>query len=193
MGTDLYGWVEIKRDQADKYWDATVKAGSVATRNYIMFATLFGTRNAEKFKPIAARRGIPTNAARETYTEFEKWGADAHSPTSITWSEIKSIDWNEEAENSIVVYEYKKGKNAELIRCNQFYEDSRLTPEAWNTLLAGGTWEVDDTLFKIGEVKKRRRRDALENKDWELLFKLMEMLAERYGDDNVRMVVWFIG
>jgi len=35
--------------------------------------------------------------------------------------------------------------------------------------------------------------NTLANKNWELLFKLMEMLAKRYGYDNVRMVVWFIG
>jgi hypothetical protein len=27
--------------------------------------------------------------------------------------------------------------------------------------------------------------------DWQMLFKIMEALAERYGDEHVRLVVWF--
>lgn len=35
------------------------------------------------------------------------------------------------------------------------------------------------------------RRSILESEDWIFLFNVMELFGERYGADNVRMVVWF--
>ena len=40
--------------------------------------------------------------------------------------------------------------------------------------------------------KKIQRKDALSS-DWKLLFDLMKRLAKDYGDENIRLVVWFSG
>jgi hypothetical protein len=45
-----------------------------------------------------------------------------------------------------------------------------------------------------GRVFKRlrlTRRDSLTDTEFPLLMSLMECLAKRYGDDHVRLVVWF--
>ncbi len=35
------------------------------------------------------------------------------------------------------------------------------------------------------------RKEALNSAGWQLLFEMMGALARHYGDDNVRLVVWF--
>lgn len=50
-------------------------------------------------------------------------------------------------------------------------------------------WEVGDTLYKLAPVS---RKEVLhQDKDWMLLFRIMEVLESRYDPDNLRLVVWF--
>jgi hypothetical protein len=54
-------------------------------------------------------------------------------------------------------------------------------------LQEGHTWQVDETTYRI---ERLTRREAL-SPDWSLLFRLMEELAQVYGENRVRLVVWF--
>jgi hypothetical protein len=50
----------------------------------------------------------------------------------------------------------------------------------------------DDMVYATpGPGRRRERRDDYLNGGWATLFKVMEALAEQFGADNVRLVVWF--
>lgn len=125
-------------------WYAVIDAGELLDRNYDAFGMLFGVRNRAGFAPVADHRGLPadvSDSVREHGTppedaDDEMWIC-YHSPTWVSWAEIKAINWEESA------------------------LDRPLT-----------------------------RRDALDD-SFQMVFELMETLAKRVGDNNVRLVVWF--
>jgi hypothetical protein len=55
------------------------------------------------------------------------------------------------------------------------------------TFPAGQEWEIEGVVYRSEKLK---RKDALSD-EWRMLFKLMKALAGQYGDDGVRLVVWF--
>lgn len=149
MGADIHGWVEVRYEYLDEFdglniWYAIIKAGQLLDRDYDAFGMLFGVRNRAGFVPVANHRGLPADASdevREHGTPPEDAGEDDwicyHSPTWITYAEIKAINWDESA------------------------LDKPLT-----------------------------RRVALED-SFQMVFEMMEALAKRVGDNNVRLVIRF--
>ena len=141
MGADIHGWVEVGDDET---WYAVINAGQLLDRNYDTFGMLFGVRNRAGFTPVAPDRGLPTDISdevREHGNPPEGADDDAwicyHSPTWISWAEVRAIQWEESA------------------------LDKPLT-----------------------------RRVALDD-SFQMVFEMMESLAKRSGDSNVRLVVWF--
>jgi hypothetical protein len=79
MSTDIYGWVETHFGDKPE-WDAAIRIRPIVHRQYGMFASLFGVRNAGlagssgvmgrgvtavgRFRAIAPGRGAPRAAAR---------------------------------------------------------------------------------------------------------------------------------
>lgn len=91
MGTDIYGWVEIKNPNSQT-WMGVMSIEYVAERNYRLFSVLFGGRyRVSGFTPIAADRGIPDDLSPEA-REF--WD-DGHDATWILWSELNEVDWDD--------------------------------------------------------------------------------------------------
>jgi hypothetical protein len=55
----------------------------------------------------------------------------------------------------------------------------------------GQEWHAEDVVFR---AERLRRRDAVRStSDWHHVFAVMAALAHRYGDDGVRLIVWFDG
>jgi len=52
-------------------------------------------------------------------------------------------------------------------------------------------WDESNGKVDIETGSPRYRREA-RSEEWNLLFDLMRILADNYGDDNVRLIVWFI-
>ncbi len=190
MGCDIHGWVEIKPMETLNYWRSVLNVGALVVRNYDIFGSLFGVRNHVGFEPIAADRGLPEKVSELCQKESDRWGVDGHSHTWISAIELWGIDWNEEStkvDDRIHVYKLTP-------------EGERETPDEFTKFLWGS--ELDDyqeELAKHGQVQidnmlyiyeKVCRRDAI-GKDWKLLLDFIKKLAEAYGSDNVRMVVWF--
>jgi len=185
MRCDIHGWVEVKEVDI---WRAVINIRGIIWRNYDMFGCLFGVRNYAGFRPIAPNRGIPEDASYRTKDDYDKWGLDAHSATWITWKEIKEIDWEEEAENEDArIHVYKVNEDGSMEFLLKFSWSSELTDEEYNILHKKKELRKGDKLYRIEKIK---RKDAL-SRDWEILFELMEVLAKHYGDENVRLVVWF--
>jgi len=185
MGCDIYGWVEVKEDE---YWFAAINIRGILWENYDMFGCLFGVRNYAMFKPIAQKRGIPEDASFRTGEDYREGITDWHSASWITWKEIKEIDWEEESETEdsrIHVYEIKDDGSETFLE--KFSWSSELTEEEYTTLLENKEVRKENKIYRMEKLK---RKDAISS-DWQLLFELMEVLAKVYGDEGVRLIVWF--
>jgi len=199
MGTDLIGWVEIRRPD-HVTWDGVLRIGPIVGRTYGMFGSLFGVRNEDEFLPIASNRGIPPDASVEVEKELEDLGGGAVAPTWLLWAEIQSIDWAEVGQEPIerpVDWEQEKQNTA--WEYTEWQED----PERWSMKRKrkddpDAPWEE---LYRMkypyhGDEGKVFRFDVETRRDvvtpgWELLFQLMDLLASRYGETHVRLVVCF--
>jgi hypothetical protein len=192
MGTDIYGWVEAKlpfyeeggwKPVIDLFWLYDV-------RDYDSFGCFFGVTNYAKFRPIAPGRGLPADISPEVKQDVEHFGDDAFGHTWITWDEIKQIDWDEESVHvDERVHEYGRNKQGELVFTGK---------ASWSREFAervGYDKCIDDQEqeWDLGEVVYRRERMKRKEikANWEGLFHFLETLAARYGNDHVRLVVWF--
>jgi hypothetical protein len=107
MGCDITGWVEFSDRERDlghaegARWLPVLDAGFLLGRDYNLFGSLFGVRNATDFAPVAADRGLPTDlsevAGRDT--DFTFYHTFYHSHTWVTWEELAAVDWDELAMN----------------------------------------------------------------------------------------------
>jgi len=187
MGITIHGWVEV-RDMGE--WIAVINAGGLVGSNYDMIGMLFGIRNYTGFEPIAEGRGLPGDIHWRVRQEYEALKDISLGETWIAWPEIAKIDWDEWSPDfDIRIHEYIIGPDG--------------TEKYWGKALL--TSELDDEDYRQltdrGEVRKGNRiyrRERLRRKDclsesWQALFELMEVLAKHYGDENVRLVVWFTG
>jgi hypothetical protein len=205
MSTWICGYIEAAfRDYAgDLSWFAHDKLKVVG--HYDLFGCLFGVCNYANFRPVAPDRGIPQDASDEVNKEvanFQRWAEGDplafHSPTWITWSEIKRIDWRQEAlgadsrlhryqrtEDGSLVYEGKSSWSGELVEATGVnFADALLNKWIWRE---GFELEAGKHVYR---AEKLQRKDAL-SLEWVDVFKTMESLAAEYGDERVRLVVWF--
>lgn len=226
MGTDIHGWIET-RDIDDEKWIAvTPLFFPLANRNYGIFANLFGVRNGEGFRPIAPERGLPEDCSVEVKADFTKvieaFPQEIYGATWITCGEIKAIDW-EEPGTARILNKYKKDANGNLFLVERIlgpiYERSKPPASEQSgvseqNLLAGRidweqegqTWQFGDVVYEVDHI---RRKDTLyEDENWQLLFKLIDLISKDYanirdwafkgdegwresGDKKARLVVWF--
>ena len=174
MGIDIHGWVEFRSHDA---WWGTIDVGNILPRNTAMFESLFGVRNVYGFKPVASKRGIPDDASDLVIEKFLEYD-DNRYPSWITYEEVKGVEWNEE----IV--------SIQICRYGAWYFHS--TPRTirdmeWNEGGIGKRYEQDGHKYRFIKVK----RQLFVDREWELVFKWMGDLVELYGEENVRLVVWF--
>jgi hypothetical protein len=203
MGTDIDGWIEIATEVTPHVfvWSAVVSVGLLLDRDYDAFGCLFGVTNHAHFQPIAPNRGIPADASEMIQHEIDRL-ADVPDaclwPTWIVWSEIQAIDWDEETRypdsrlhryrrdpNGQLIYETKAAWSADLAQLTgSSFTEVITQPFIWRE---GQEWQTDTHVFR---AEKLRRRD-IRTDNWETSFKIMEVLARRFGEHHVRLVVWF--
>ncbi|HLV98878.1 MAG TPA: hypothetical protein VKT82_09400 [Ktedonobacterales bacterium] len=199
MGTDIFGWVECKWEwQEDgEPWNAAINVGLLVDRSYDAFGCLFGVRNYAGFRPIAADRGVPADASAEFKASVTRFPKEVRSSSWITWPEIKAIDWEEDAEEPDErLHTYVRNEQGELVLKGKSLTvfglkgSMKPTPQA---LAAAATpedvreWEDEEGKIIRAEVLKRKDVFA-----WgKHLFQVMDSLAERFGEERVRLVVWF--
>lgn len=179
MGTDIHGWIEIS--EYDR-WYGIIRIQNLINRGYDMFGCLFGVKNHAGFNPVVNERGMPLDSSHEVKEDW--WHKISESHTWIMWSEIQKIDWDEPAVklDQRVRY-YQKNANDEWEMYMKAY--SGHPPEI--QLDREQSIQIGNILYK---VERMTRRDAL-RPQWELLFDMMQKLANRFGEENVRLVVWF--
>ncbi len=203
MGTDIHGWVEYWHPDIE-LWIGIIKLHNlVSYRNYELFAWLFGIGRRPDipvrwdFPPIAAGRGLPTDASQEAATDYAadmaRYPKEYYGTTWIRWREVQAIDWDEPVEDVIVESCLNRhGQRVEMRhwRTPFLERHADLLPDQGGSLHPGHRWTAGDTTYAVVAT---RRRDVLDQ-SWELLFRLLEALQSQIKDpDHLRLVVWFSG
>lgn len=149
------------RDPGAQWWHSAIRIHDIVYRSYAMFASLFGIRNG------------PTNPSEDG--RFHAIAAGRGAPPGAS----------------------------------EFYVGERdnyggQVGETWvlGTELAAIDWDeegVEDIDFELphtvieesGQTLRRERRGDFLNGGWITLFKLIALLCEQFGAENVRLCVWF--
>jgi hypothetical protein len=183
MSTIMRGWVEVK-DLGDWLGSIEVYKLFCGAGNYGMFGSLFGKRNYAEFTPIAEKRGVPPDASKSFKEDLSYW--EGHSATWITYKEIKAIKWNETGLKPCLSSKYKI-KDGQFLR--EDASDNELTEEEQKSFYSGKSIEKNGYVY-LPEILTRR---SVLSWEWSLLFNIMCLLSEKYGDEEIRLVVFFEG
>lgn len=108
-----------------------------------------------------------------------------------TWQELQQVDWAEEATwIDRTVYEFHRNAQGELI-----------PQPSWSTLPRGfegrvgraqldysqeQIWDLGDVVYHTTHVTMTRKEAIAKDHVW----KVLELLAENYGDEGVRVIAW---
>jgi len=170
-------------------WCEVIKISSLLLKHADLNGCLFGVDNYARYVPLFPDRGLPEDCSVSLRATAEEYVDEDSHASWVLWSEFKRIDWEERA---AAIDE----RVAEFAR----ERDTEIQITKW--LNKPGLEWVRDALDKDpGSVVhagprffrriRMKRRDCLEDTDFPLLMKLMECLAERFGDDGVRLTVYF--
>ena len=192
MGTDISGWVEVAEEwnylnaPPETHWDAVVLIDSLVGRSYDMFGLLFGVTNYANLPPVVAGRSLPPDTSDLALEHYCRGETCAES--WILWSEIASIDWSVDALDGRP-HRYERAADGTLVYESKAMPLFQSKPPEGIEHEEGNEWERDGAVYRFERVS---RADVFsEQPDWKLLFAIMERLAECYGQDKVRLVVWF--
>lgn len=192
MGTDMDGGVEVR--PRGGVWRLHPIEPWTLTEDYDVMGMLFGIRNYAGFSPIAHSRGLPDDISAELASELSS--SAAHDPTSVTYQELANVDWSAAADSTDQrIYHYInvdgeyvlfaksiEGLYWQSIAGKDAVPDGSKYPE-------GTEWRTADHLWR---VQRMTRQDVLDqNQPLRHVLAQMKDLAETYGGDNVRLVVWF--
>jgi hypothetical protein len=146
-------------------------------RHYGMFELLFGIRSSYGFEPAVPLRGIPLDASDLVVADFLEF-EDNLDPTWITCTELHDIDWDEEV-TSIQVHTHGAW---------EFHSHTKIRGNVeWESEGYGKPYEEDGVNYRVVKAK----RGVFKAREWQIVFGWMNDLAELFGPDNVRLVVWF--
>ncbi len=161
MGADIHGWVEIR--PRNYRWDAAIIIDEIVYRQYGMFASLFGVRNGGGNDQVVA------------VGHFRAIAPGRGEPPEASY-----------------FYREERGNYGGAVG------------ETWVlwSELAAIDWDEEGQLYvndgpssevysAPGPDRRHDRRGDYLNGGWATLFKLMAVLAEQFGADNVRLSVWF--
>jgi hypothetical protein len=197
MGTDISAWIEVTFETLphENEWITIVHASLLFNRDYDLFGCLFGVKNYANFRPLAPDRGIPKDASITVRNELFK---EAENPSWILWSELKAVDWEEETlYPDDRLHEYHYNENGELIfdtKCAWSTAAEKATGLTMTQIQApdhhwldGQKWEFEGKIFRAERLK---RKEVLHGA-FSTVMDIMQVLGNRFGDENVRLVVWF--
>jgi len=188
MGTQIFGWVEMKAWYPDE-WIGVLRIDAIIGQHIHGFGSMFLEEGIDFFQPIAAGRGLPDDISEEVKRSHpeDHWGY-----TWAFWREIAAINWDEYfVPKSPSIYKYTR--NAEglmLLNWRKYLHEIRDPPSLDFT--KDDEVEMGDTRYRIVHDPPLQRREVL-HAGWPLVFNTMQFIAEDKlrGNENVRIVVWF--
>lgn len=173
-------------------------------RNYELFAVLADVRNfgwggdvdyadGDKRTPIAAPRGLPDDVSTEVRKDSDSWDCDGHSHSWFTLRELLEYDWNQTSTSRGIVNEAefrvfeREGKPNGWCGGVGGRGVVHVTNSAMRSIVAGTLpRKTEATYYTLVEWQETYRNAIGEH--W---FKLLDLLKDRHGIDNVRLVFWF--
>jgi hypothetical protein len=206
VGTDIYGGIEYRHPGAGSDWyegDTWLTAVSLRPlydeNDYAAFACLFGVRNYAGFStPIAADRGLPDDLSAG-FRELEPWlaaGGMEHA-SWVSWSELAALDPSVTPDHYVgqLIWSTKSSpwvSHQRLVPAEwpaEVHEEVGPPPSGWDVATERMEWETEDLNIRsrslsIGTVLGP-------DSQWPFVFAVMDVLASRFGDDGVRLVVAF--
>ena len=184
MGTDNHGFIEFRTHPVMEWWYAAINIGAFAERYYNLFGYLFGVRGpGDKFLPVAANRGIPARLAEETELVFQTYGGN--DPTWIGWREFR---------NAIIasysIHTYRQDTDGQLRKIEKHFSMAKpdyFTVDEQAQLRQGADVKKDGYIYQYREDGPLPLGTG-----WHFIAELGDLLARQYGEDRVRLVVWFM-
>ena len=208
MSVGIQGWVEVQpkgfEPARGETWLGVIRVTDLVDPSSDMFACLFGIQNFANFRPIAPARGFPPHLSPEAQHDVDEsqfQGKPGYfGETWVSWAELAGIDWDERAEApDSRVHQYTRDEHGRLRYTGKASYSRDLARElglgiaeilAQPPVFAEGTeWDINGTIYRVETLT--RRQTLAETRTWPVLFSLMRTLAERFGEDGVRLVVWF--
>ena len=171
MGCGIHGYLELV--YSEDYVDGICNIPH--GRAYDWFGIIAGVRNYANATPISEPRGLPDEVSWEMKDEVKGYGPDGHSHSWLSYKDFKEYDWDQVSlDGRVSTIDKETGK-----------EKGK----------ASYTWLQDDPekCEEMGVELKHLNRVA---KDlvpyiWQGFLKFMEHLADKYGDEKVRIVFFF--
>ncbi len=192
MGTDISGWIEAKISSIKtKEWQPIVDLFWLyGNRDYDAFGCFFGVRNYAHFRPVAEGRGFPQDVSERVKQEATQYGDDIFGSTWMNWNDIKQLDWEEKSENiDERIHRYVRNEQGELhFEGKGLWEREFAERVGYNQCIKDQEqeWDLGDVVYRREYMKRKDVKGS-----WEVVFTVLEQLARRYGDEHVRLVVWF--
>ena len=181
MGCDIHGYLELRRSsREDAYWWTVCSIPD--DRTYDLFGILAGVRNYVHAIPISKPKGLPVKPSFTAKEDIERWDADGHSHSWLTWNEIKEYDWDQESQDGrISTIDLATGKE--------------VSKASYTGLQDLSEEEVRERGFELKFLTRTTKE--LVPFMWRGFFEFMRHIAEGdgeakgYGGENVRIVFWF--
>lgn len=166
IGSNIWGFLEIRG--SDGLWECRSKIPN--DRDYDWFGLLAGVRNYVNADPIANPRGAPIDASVKIAKKIDYYGL-GRTYSWLTYEDFLDYNWD-----SMFI----DGRKSTI---------DRKTGEELGKARYSDRWGSEPDLY---EYKNMRRvaRDLI-TKEWEKFLNKMELLALKYGPENVRIVFWF--
>lgn len=171
MGCDIHGYLEVVHSETY----VTGICNIPGDRSYDWFGILADVRNYANSKPISQPKGMPEKVCYEMQDKVKGYGLDGHSHSWLSWKEIRTHDWDYVSHDGrISTIDKKTGEEKGKASYTYLQDDSEKAEE-------------------MGVELKHLDRVA---KDlipyiWQGFFKFMEHLADKWGEDKVRIVFFF--
>jgi hypothetical protein len=187
MGTDIYGFLEIRGDNG---WEGVLNLNFLP-RNYDLFGILFGVRKSF-FNHCRFQLGLPPDPSKEFMKEVERFDLD---PTLdfrwLFWTEIEKLDIRHDRlfHSNDLIEILRKTESGLVFDC--------FKPAAALALLTG---EEEEELFTTGVKEKGRYlyktvphlEEFSLSEDWQKFFDLGKTLSAAHGSDAVRASAHFL-
>jgi hypothetical protein len=186
MATSIIALVEVCEYDS---WRAVLDAGALLEDNYDLFGCLFGVRNYANFRPLFADRGLPANCSETCRNYIPEDDTDIYGRTWASYDELKHIDRDELAtspDSRIHVYEIQPDGTEQFVTKAGI---SREVEPHLSEIEAHGEARVVNRVFR--NERLRRGEVLSESEGFEAVLRIMDVLAELRGHENVRLVACF--
>ncbi|WP_287268142.1 hypothetical protein [Thermogemmatispora sp.] len=204
MGVDITGWIECRRSfmlaGETTPWQAAISLDFLFHgRNYDAFGCLFGVQNYANFRPVAAEWGLPADVSPRVKEEHQHWdGVRLAGQAGSAGPRSRPLIGKSRQSCRMPAF---TGTTGRRMAASSLFEgkaawDKNFAEAVGHTLgegivgrrtwPEGQEWEINSKIYRSDRLRRKDARGS-----GAVAFAVMEALASNYGDDGVRMIVWF--